>query len=63
MGAVTGQIEVLELARKIVSLCDEHTSSEPIARAATDIAGKVITLRLSSSQSPQELPLSATSLG
>jgi hypothetical protein len=48
MGKVTGQplkSEVLILAEKIVELCQEHTSSEIVALTATEIAGKVMTLK------------------
>jgi hypothetical protein len=53
---VTGQ-DVLDLAGKIIALCDEHTPAEAIV--ATEIAGKVIALQLYSSQSLEEPALSA----
>ena len=58
MKTVTGQ-NILHLAEKIIALCDEHTSTHEHAMAATEIAGKVIALRLYSSQSLEEPVLSA----
>ena len=60
MKTVTGQkSEVLELAEKIVELCREYTSSDLIATAATEIAGKVIVSEWRySSQLPEEPALS-----
>ncbi len=45
MEAVTEQLEVLELGRKIVELCDKHTNSIGISRAAVSIADTVMASR------------------
>lgn len=52
---VTGQPEVMELAKKIVATCDADTDSIVLARAAIQIADTVI----SSRQLTAEQPLSA----
>jgi hypothetical protein len=47
--------EILQLAEKIVQLCDDHTSSALVAGTATEVAGKIIaTESLLSAHSPFE---------
>jgi hypothetical protein len=47
MEAVTGQsIGVIELAEKVIALCDAHTDTGAVANAALRIAETVISSRL-----------------
>lgn len=55
MEAVTGQDDVLEIAKELVRICDGHTNSAILARGAIQIADVVIASR----QSCEALALSA----
>ena len=48
MKTVTGQaagLEILELAEKIIHVCDEHTSSRVVSCTAISVAEKIMASR------------------
>jgi hypothetical protein len=45
MKAVTGQVDVMKIAKRLLAVCDAHTSSAISARAALQVADTVIASR------------------